>query len=753
MNALKQIKNDQPNLNRWLAFICLLVVLGSIIYYIALLHSTTHENQRKSQVFGQSLSASINQFEYLPDLLGKDVLVLKQLIEKTTNHEELSNKLKYITNRSGADHIFLLDAQGTVVASSNFDLGENLSFYGRNYSFRPYFTEAKNLRLRQFYFAKGVTTGIAGFFISSPIMDEYSGEVIGVVVVKLELSHWEEAWRQSTDNIIVADNNGVVILSSDPEWIYSSIGEIPLEAQQEIIQNKQFPNELHEPIYSKSTPLYFIGGGKSIFWKMDNANHLVSAYAMQDTGWTLYHLEKHSRLYKAFLLVLTTLCSLGVICYMLMRERTNKKDMRQKARELEAQRRAQLQLLIDNIHIGVLVFDEEGNILSTNEHANHLLLGNKDINDKQPIKVTELIDIDIKAEDFDNYLLQDISTPAYHETFALNKSRAVEKNTSNKNDRPKIPVMFSVGKVEVESGEGYLMTVIDITSRKVVENELLQLNESLEEKVDQRTKELKDTQSALMQKNKVVALGNMAATIVHELSQPLAAINSSTAAIQAKLEARNWSGLGESAARLKPLSNKMNNVVKLLKYFSYADQHTNEAFDMVELVNETVEVIKDSLNEKGVTISMSLPHNDLMVRGNRVKIDLAISNILKNAIEAAEQNDKPHIAISTEITKDNMLVLYVEDNGEGVGEHIMGQLFNPYFTTKEVGKGMGLGLSITYEIVQQYGGTIGATNTENGAKFSLSLPIVSADSPLSSNDQRKISRNKKRESLINVTGD
>jgi len=235
MNALKQIKNDQPNLNRWLAFICLLVVLGSIIYYIALLHSTTHENQRKSQVFGQSLSASINQFEYLPDLLGKDVLVLKQLIEKTTNHEELSNKLKYITNRSGADHIFLLDAQGTVVASSNFDLGENLSFYGRNYSFRPYFTEAKNLRLRQFYFAKGVTTGIAGFFISSPIMDEYSGEVIGVVVVKLELSHWEEAWRQSTDNIIVADNNGVVILSSDPEWIYSSIGEIPLEAQQYIL--------------------------------------------------------------------------------------------------------------------------------------------------------------------------------------------------------------------------------------------------------------------------------------------------------------------------------------------------------------------------------------------------------------------------------------------------------------------------------------------------------------------------------------
>ena len=251
----------------------------------------------------------------------------------------------------------------------------------------------------------------------------------------------------------------------------------------------------------------------------------------------------------------------------------------------------------------------------------------------------------------------------------------------------------------------------------------MHLNASLEETVEARTQELKDTQIELIQKNKAAALGNMAATIVHELSQPLAAINSSVAAIQSKAKRGNWEGANESVSRLMPLSSKMNHVIKLLKYFSYEDSTMVESVTLSSLVTQSVEVLRDQINEKNISIHIDDQYQDVSVLVSPIKIDLAISNLLKNAIDAVEAVNEPVMNIHTELKKD-MIRLCIEDNGGGVDKQIMGQLFNPYFTTKEVGKGMGLGLSITYEVVQQHEGKISTVNTKKGARFSIDLPIL-----------------------------
>lgn len=284
--------------------------------------------------------------------------------------------------------------------------------------------------------------------------------------------------------------------------------------------------------------------------------------------------------------------------------------------------------------------------------------------------------------------------------------------------------MFSVGKIQSDGVDAYLMSVINITRRKQVEDELLQVNESLEETIDARTTELRNTQNELMQKNKAAALGNMAATIVHELSQPLAAINSSVAAIQNKVEQDNWLGARESLSRLMPLSSKMNNVIKLLKYFSYEDDALVEEMALSDIVRQAVEILQDRLTERGIGVEFDDQCPEALVKVSPIKIDLAVSNLLKNAIEALENIPNPCILVT--LRKNVPVVsLTIQDNAGGVDEHIMGQLFNPYFTTKEVGKGMGLGLSITYEIVQQHGGVIAAENVADGACFTIDLPLSS----------------------------
>lgn len=698
----------------WVALIAATVLLTSIVFYLFQFFSSTADNRRSAKIFEQSLIASINQYEYLPALLGRDELVLKLLKNEQFEHVPVSHKLEFIAARSGADDIFLQNEQGTVVATSNFRRpGHN--FYGRNYSFRPYFQLAKSERSRQFYFAKGATTGIPGFFISAPVID--AGKVLGVVVVKLELGEWEQNWRDSNDNIAVADANGIVILSSEDDWRYRSISALPENQLQEIYRLKQFPGETHEPLSNRQLSLDTFGFGSSYYWTISRNAYMVSAFPIADTQWTLYHLVEHQRILASALAFLAIASLFGLAVYMLLREREHRIRMRRQARVVERERRQELQRLIDNIHIGVLVFDHDGVILSMNDHAEHLLLaGNEFRFVDADIRVTDLIDIDIAGDRFDRLLLEDISTPAYHETTALGLSAADAETRA--------PVMFAVGQVQFADQQSYLMTVINITKRKDVENELVRLNESLEETVEARTQELRDTQKALMQKNKTVALGNMAATIVHELSQPLAAINSSVAAIQTKMQLQNWQGAGESARRLVPLGQKMNNVIKLLKFYSYQDDSLVEDITLSNMVRQAVDVLQDRFQEKSIDVQLFDHCPDAKVRVNPIKIDLAISNLLKNAIEAVETNKKPLITIRSSVM-DNSISLQIEDNGGGVDDHIMGQLFNPYFTTKEVGKGMGLGLSITYEIIQEYDGRISAKNTSQGACFSISLPLLS----------------------------
>jgi len=346
-------------------------------------------------------------------------------------------------------------------------------------------------------------------------------------------------------------------------------------------------------------------------------------------------------------------------------------------------------------------------------NRNHLLRRGEPFNSEDELYVQALLAIDISPSQLDQNLQEDIAVPAYHETETVSLNKQHEA----------IPVMFSVGKIYQQHEDVYLMTIINITKRKNVEKELVLVNESLEEQVDLRTEELRKTQAQLLRKNRTTALGNMAATIVHELSQPLAAINSSVAAAQAKVERDNLQGATESIQRLKPLSTKMTNVIGLLKSYSYEDEQLISEVVFADLVNQAIDVLEDRLQTENIMVDFKNECPDSKVRVNPIKIDLAISNLLKNAMDAVEGNDPALIEVHLELSGHDRVKLTVQDNGKGVDQRIIDKLFTPYFTTKEVGRGMGLGLSITHEVVREHDGSIEVENTDKGACFCITLPL------------------------------
>ncbi|MFT6387637.1 MAG: C4-dicarboxylate-specific signal transduction histidine kinase [Cellvibrionaceae bacterium] len=694
-----------------LLLIIFITMLLSLAFYIIQLFYASSINGRSSRIYEQSLVASINQYEYLPALISEDEILRDVILGLEKDHLIYSQKLKFISEISGADAVYLMDINGDVKATSNYD-SENNGFLYRNYSFRPYFHRAITEERKQFYYAKGATTGIPGFFISSPIIE--NKKIVGVAVVKLDMRHWERKWLESKENVVVVDENNVVILSSDDKWRYQTVGKLSDDVLARINEQQQFAGKKHSSLFSRSINLSFTNDDNKekkdkAFWLIDKKFYLVNNFDISETGWKLYYLVKHDSILNSAIIFFIVISILSILAELNLKGRKRIIESNNKNRLLEIKRREELQTVMDNIHIGVVLFSNSGVLLSVNEHARNLLIEGESFSEDKPIHINQLLDID--HQNFDNILLEDIAAPAYHETNAIHEGK------------PSIPIMFAISKVSTIDREVYLMTVINITRRKVVEDELVTVNEHLEDLIADRTKELQETQTKLIQKNKAAALGNMAATIVHELSQPLTAMKSSIAAINAKINNSDWKGVVESADRLAPLNNKMNNVIKLLKFFSYQDRKSYESINIVKTINQLLENLKDTFQEKYILAQIESKHTELLINANPLKVDLIISNIIQNAIDALENTKEPKIIIGVK-ENNGWAEVVIEDNAGGVDTHIMEKMFSPYFTTKEVGKGLGLGLAITYEIIQEYSGTITVKNHNQGAQFIISLPLL-----------------------------
>ena len=254
--------------------------------------------------------------------------------------------------------------------------------------------------------------------------------------------------------------------------------------------------------------------------------------------------------------------------------------------------------------------------------------------------------------------------------------------------------------------------------------ELRQLNARLQREVAEREKVQKDlavAEQTLAQSSKLAALGEMSAAVSHELNQPLAAMKTYLAGARLLLQRKRTEEALSSFQRIDDLIDRMGAITRQLK--SYA-RKGGEAFEPVDLrvcLSSALAMMEPQLKLRVVKITRLIPRAAVMVTADRLRLEQVIINLLRNALDATKDTREPQIDLV--LSYDDMAMLTVRDNGHGITDLV--NLFEPFYTTKKAGEGVGLGLAISSGIVTDFGGRLTARNTEGGgATFEMRLPLL-----------------------------
>ncbi len=243
--------------------------------------------------------------------------------------------------------------------------------------------------------------------------------------------------------------------------------------------------------------------------------------------------------------------------------------------------------------------------------------------------------------------------------------------------------------------------------------------DTIEEEVNQRL----TLERQLNQKEKLASLGNMIAGVAHEVKTPLAIIKTRIQMWQKEIS--NTPGLceqisPESMQMVIDETNRLSTLVNRLLIFSRPIDKKLKPTDINKLLNEVVSFLSIERNDIKISASLDLAPDLPMIQADESTIKQVIINILENSIEAMP--DGGTIKISTNIDHANKLTIEVDDEGKGISEDILNKVFDPFFTSKE--SGAGLGLSISYQIIKAHNGEIAfSKKSGNGIKCIIKLPL------------------------------
>ncbi len=258
-------------------------------------------------------------------------------------------------------------------------------------------------------------------------------------------------------------------------------------------------------------------------------------------------------------------------------------------------------------------------------------------------------------------------------------------------------------------------------------------NEELEKSNDKLTSAIEElkttniklisTQAQLIQSEKINAMGNLSAGILHEINNPL---NYTIAAVRiVKMDDKiiTDEDLKDTVADIEEGMTRIKNIVSDLHSFAHPEEAGKyNQFAITDAIESSVRFTAAEC--KDIEKIIDVP-KDLMVSGAKTHIVQILINLITNACKAIAKagNEKGIIKIWTE-QKNNRIIISVSDNGIGMNEETLAKVFDPFFTTSEVGKGMGMGLSVSYTIAKNHGGTLSATSKLGiGSIFSFDLPI------------------------------
>jgi two-component system C4-dicarboxylate transport sensor histidine kinase DctB len=235
---------ESPRRPRWRNLALLALLLAPLLWPLQHLaeryysNELIEQNRQTLDLYVANLLGSLRRYEVLPRILG-DLPTLRTALRQAddpTAKDQANRLLNRLRRETGADVIYLMAPDGNTLAASNWN--DEDSFVDRNFAFRPYFREAMAGGLGRF-FGLGTTSGKRGYYFGAAVRD--GAEILGVLVVKVELDHTETLWGSTPEQLMVTDNLGVVILTSRPEWRFRASRALDAGDREQIASDRPYP--------------------------------------------------------------------------------------------------------------------------------------------------------------------------------------------------------------------------------------------------------------------------------------------------------------------------------------------------------------------------------------------------------------------------------------------------------------------------------------------------------------------------------
>lgn len=672
--------------------------------------------RRSSEVQTLALRGVATRYSFLPFTAAQQPLVtaLLKMPDSERDRAAANEYLETVNAYAGSDVLYVMDTTGRTVASSNWRSPR--SFVHQNYSNRPYFSDALAGLAGRFY-GVGKTTGEPGLFASAPVRD---GErVIGVVAVKIDMQPIVATWSQLRDPVFVTDALGIVFLGSVSPWLYKTTRPLAAADVQRVRNEEQYgsswtpvgvPWTLRQQGDEPGMELALPAGG---------SRYLALNEALPDLGWTLT-LTADSRAValarqQAWALASLASCLLVLAAlYWRLRERHLQENQRARI-ELEQrvqerthalqQAQAFRQSMEDALLVGMRARDLQGRIVYVNAA----------MCDMVGYRAEELVG---QLPPYPYWHPDDLPRHWQDSEMALAGQAAPQGFESRLRHRDGRDVHTMVYTARLIDGDnrhiGWMSSVVDITAQK-----------RAEEQQQQREAQLQRVQ-------RVITVGEMASTLAHELNQPLAALVNYAAAARALAAQGRSDLLADSLAALSAQALRAADIVGRIRRWVRQQPQSREPCDLNAVVDQSLALLlRAEARRHGIAVQLDLATRPLCVHADRVLLEQVVLNLGLNALQAMQGVNAGHGSPEPEPPLSELLLrtraeaghalLEVLDRGPGLPPEIAARLFEPFFTTRA--EGLGLGLNICRSIVESMGGELLASNRDGGgAVFVIRLP-------------------------------
>jgi two-component system C4-dicarboxylate transport sensor histidine kinase DctB len=333
-----------------LALALLFVVPGAYMWGArAAIQERRLSAEQQLDIYVLGLRSELARYDYLPEVFAKsgDIVALLARSDDPEAVDRVNRYLEEVNRGAQTSAIYVLDLNGVVRAASNWSAAD--SFVGMDLSFRPYFIDALSGRTGRFY-GIGTTSGLPGYYFSQGISK--GGRVIGVAAVKVSLDRLEQTWRGARDMLLVTDADGVILLSSRPDWKFRTLQPLEPGVVDRIKRARQFetvslqPLDLtferelseREHIVRLDTRATGAWGGEAVWWAdgRSGGRFLAMTRPLSDADWRVIVLwdlagaEAHARNVSLSAALATALVGLGAL-YLIQRRRAVQQRLAAKA--------------------------------------------------------------------------------------------------------------------------------------------------------------------------------------------------------------------------------------------------------------------------------------------------------------------------------------------------------------------------------------------------------------------------------------